>query len=550
MLREEMLQRLEDRQPWDLIIIGGGATGLGSAVDAATRGYRTLLLEAHDFAKGTSSRSTKLVHGGVRYLAQGRIMLVRQALRERGLLNRNASHLVRRMPFIIPAYHTGSRLYYGTGMKLYDVLAGRLGIGKSALLSREEVLRRTPTVRSQDLRGGVLYYDGQFDDARLAIALMRTFLHHGGTAINYAPVTGLLKANGRIAGVAARDEESGQTFELHARAVLNATGVFADQVGRMDNPAAAPLLVPSQGAHLVLDRSFLPGDSAVMIPRTDDGRVLFAIPWQGKVVVGTTDVPVASVSVEPRPLDEEIEFLLSHAGRYLDRPVEAKDVLSIFAGLRPLVRSGNTDRTASVSRDHTIVVSASGLVTITGGKWTTYRHMAADAVTESAHVADLPGRPCRTADLPLHGSSPSSPSPGTPGEGWGGGPVEAPPHHHPHASYGTDAPTVMDLCRQRPQWQQPLHPRLPYLAGEVVWAARHEMARTVEDVLSRRTRALLLDARAAIESAPLAAELLSAELDRNAEWAARQIGHFQALARAYLPAETAFADVNLLIEQT
>ena len=519
MNRDEALRALEEQDPWDVLIIGGGATGLGTAVDAASRGYRTLLLEQHDFAKATSSRSTKLVHGGVRYLRQGNISLVRESLRERARLLQNAPHLARRQSFIVPAYAALDKPFYGIGLKLYDALAGKLRLGPSKIISRRETIDALPNVQPQKLRGGVRYLDGQFDDARLAMALAHTVFDRGGIALNYVPVVRLLKENNRACGVIAQDAESGREFELRARVVVNATGVFADSVRAMDEPEARRLVTPSQGAHIVVDRSFLPGESALMVPKTADGRVLFAIPWHGRIVIGTTDVAVAEIRIEPRPLTEEVGFLLEHAARYLERPPGRDDVLSTFAGLRPLVSSTGSNETSRISRDHTIVVSLSGLVTITGGKWTTYRKMAEDAVNTAVEVAALPERTCVTRDLRLHG---------------GASEFTGASSEPPWSAYGSDAEKLQLLARENIEWNRRLHPRLPYVATEVVWAARFEMARTVEDVLARRTRALFFDANAAIEAAPHVARLLAAELKRNSAWQERQITTFTELAQAYL----------------
>jgi len=397
MNRDEHLERLRRRaKPWDLLIVGGGATGLGAALDAASRGHSVALIEGHDFAKGTSSRSTKLIHGGVRYLKQGNLPLVRQALRERALLLQNAPHLTHELDFVIPCYHWGDLPFYGAGLKLYDALAGRAGSAGTRFLSAANVKERIPGIVSHDLKGGVLYQDGQFDDAALAIAIARTAAAHGATLVNYLRCVSLLKTNERIAGVMARDMESGEELEIRAQVVLNATGVFADDLRRQDEPDAARMVRPSQGAHIVLDRAFLPGEAALMIPKTSDGRVLLAVPWQGRVVVGTTDTPVANASLEPLPLEEEIDFILAHAAHYLCRAPKREDVLSVFAGLRPLVNRRSA-RTASLSRDHVIEISKSGLITITGGKWTTYRHMAEEAITAVEQV--LTPRTCLYPDV-------------------------------------------------------------------------------------------------------------------------------------------------------
>ncbi|MCB0293698.1 MAG: glycerol-3-phosphate dehydrogenase/oxidase, partial [Calditrichaeota bacterium] len=388
---------------WDIIIIGGGATGLGAAVEAASRGYDTLLLEQHDFAKGTSSRSTKLVHGGVRYLQQGNISLVIEALHERGLLIQNAPHLVSNQAFIVPNYEWWDGPFYGVGLKVYDLLAGKLGLGPSKILSREETLRRIPTLEPEGLRGGVIYYDGQFDDSRLAINLAQTLVDNHGTPLNYMQVTGLLKSGSVINGVSARDMESGKVYKINGRVVINATGVFTDEIICMDDPAAPRMISPSQGVHIVLDQEFLPGESAVMVPQTDDGRVLFAVPWHNKVVVGTTDTPVENATLEPRAQEEEIHFILKHAAKYLTKDPRREDVQCVFAGLRPLVNLEGMKDSASVSREHHILVSASGLVTITGGKWTTYRKMGEEVIDQAALVAGLNEKASVTKNLRIHG---------------------------------------------------------------------------------------------------------------------------------------------------
>ncbi len=369
MNRQEMIERIEQKEElWDVVVIGGGATGMGTALDAAARGYKVLLLEQHDFGKGTSSRSTKLIHGGVRYLQQGNITLVLEALHERGLLISNAPHLVHHQAFVVPSYDWWSGPFYGIGLKVYDMMAGRLGLGPSKRISREETLQRIPTLEPHELRGGIIYYDGQFDDSRLVINLAQTLAELGGTLINYMPVTALSKQDGMIRGVVAVDSESGKEYTLNSKVVINATGIFTDRIVKMDDPAARDLLALSQGVHIILEREFLPGDSAIMVPHTEDGRVLFAIPWHDKVVVGTTDSQVNSPSLEPRAARDEIDFLLEHAARYLTKDPGKKDIKSIFAGIRPLVNSGESASTAEISRDHFVFISQSGLVTITGGK--------------------------------------------------------------------------------------------------------------------------------------------------------------------------------------
>jgi glycerol-3-phosphate dehydrogenase len=508
---------VERRDPWDIVIIGGGAVGMGVAVDAASRGYDVLLVEQHDFGKGTSSRSTKLVHGGVRYLEQGAISLVMEALKERGLLRQNAPHLVRDLAFVVPNYEWWESPFYGIGLKVYDLLAGRYGFGRSEILSKEETLARLPAIKTEGLRGGVVYYDGQFDDARLLINLAVTAVEQGAVALNYTPATGLTRgADGFVDGIVARDLESGREFRALARVVINAAGPQTDAVRRLVHADAAPLIAPSQGIHLVFDGSCLPGGTAIMVPHTTDGRVMFAIPWHGHTVVGTTDTPISEAALEPRAHEEEIEFILETASRYLQRPITRADVLSVFVGVRPLVRSGSGENTASLSRDHTIHIDPSGLLTIAGGKWTTYRHMAEDCVDHAAMLAHLPEKPCVTRNLNVHGFHRQADNFGA------------------LAVYGSDALLIQDLIRAEPSLATPLHPALPYCGAEVVWAARVEMARTVEDVLARRTRALFLNARAAIEMAPEAARLLAHELGRNAVWQAQQVDAFRALAQGYI----------------
>lgn len=515
--RNEMLQRIRTApDSWDIIVIGGGATGVGIAIDAASRGYKTLLLERYDFGKGTSSRSTKLAHGGVRYLQQGNISLVLEALRERGLLRQNAPHLVHDLAFIVPRYDWWEGGFYGFGLKVYDIMAGRQGFGRSRLLSLEETVQHIPTIEAEGLRGGVLYYDGQFDDARLIVNMVQTAAEQGAVLANYVEVTGLTKSDDVVCGVTATDAETGEQFVLSGKVVINATGPFADAVRRMDDADAKGMIDPSQGVHIVLDRSFLPGDSAIMVPHTDDGRVLFAIPWHDCAVVGTTDTPIKEVTVEPRPFKEEVDFILSHAARYMTKDPTEADVLSVFVGIRPLVGSSDDQNTAALSRDHTVHISNTGLITVAGGKWTTYRRMAEDTVNQAALLGQLELRPCITTELQIHGFHKNS-------EVFGDLSI-----------YGSDAPALQTLLHEKPEYAERLHPDLPYIAAEVVWAVRNEMARTVEDFLSRRTRALLLGARTSIEMAPKVAEIMARELDCDSDWAAQQVAAYTDLAQGYI----------------
>lgn len=517
--REAIRRQIGACSRWDVVVVGGGATGLGAAVEAASRGYRTLLLEAHDFAKGTSSRSTKLVHGGVRYLQQGNLKLVLETLRERGRILRNAPHIAHRRAFVVPAYALWELPFYGIGLTLYDLLAWRESLGASGLLSRSRVRKVLLGVEMRGLKGGILYYDGQFDDARLAIALLRTLFDLDGAALNYAPVTGLLKCDRRICGVRVEDAETGDALEISAKAVINAAGVFSDSVRRMDDPAAPAMVTASQGTHFVLPRSFLLGHAAMMVPRTADGRVLFAIPWHDRVLVGTTDDPVPQAEIEPRSMADEREFLLRHIERYLGHRPEPREILSIWSGQRPLVSNPSAANTAAISRDHTVLISDSHLVTIVGGKWTTYRKMAEDTIDRAAPLAGLPRMPSRTANLRLHGA-PKSREVSSQADAW-------------QQVYGTDLPALRALEAEHPELSELLHPAFPFRRAEIVWAVRHEMARRLEDVLARRTRALFLDARASAEAAPTASRLMSQELGKDAEWEREQVIAYSRLAEQY-----------------
>ncbi len=536
-----------DNHTYDIVIIGGGATGLGSAVDAASRGYKTLLIEQHDFGKGTSSRSTKLVHGGVRYLAQGNIKLVREALAERGRLLKNAPLMTSTQPFVVPVFSLWEKFYYSTGLMLYDLLSGKLSLGKTRLLSRKKTLELLPNINPQKVAGGILYYDGQFNDAELCIELANTAERYGATVLNYTKAVGFIKENGVIVGVELEDmlgaavsggevagsgdvarESDGDSGELASepirkkvscRCVINATGVFTDAVLQMDDPNADTLVYPSQGIHLVVEPKFFRGDNAMMIPKTDDGRVLFAVPWQGKVVVGTTDTHVDHIDLEPMPLAEEIHFVLEHFNRYTNASITKEDVLSVFVGLRPLVKSADSTISSILSRDHTLVVSPSRLVTITGGKWTTYRKMAEDAVNNAVFVAKLDGagtgaasgaasgaKKCITKDLPIG-----------------------------------DLGAARDLAAQliaadssMAAFMTPAYPAYAIRVVDVVVAARCKYVRTVEDFLARRNRLLFLDARAAITLAPSVAAILQKELNWTNEEREAQLQSFIQLAQQYI----------------
>ncbi|HSF53141.1 MAG TPA: glycerol-3-phosphate dehydrogenase/oxidase [Algoriphagus sp.] len=518
MNRDENLQQLRNTEKiWDIAVIGGGSSGLGVALDAVSRGLSVALFEKADFAKGTSSRSTKLLHGGVRYLAQGDVFLVLEALRERGRLLKNAPHLAKNQAFIIPVYNFWERVQYSAGLKMYDYMAANLSLGSSRYISKEETLKRMPGIGSKGLFGGIVYYDGQFDDARLALSVAQTADHAGACVLNYTKVTGLAKdPGGKLSGLELMDLLSKKKFGIKARMVVNATGVFADKILQMDNPEAPKTIQPSQGIHLVLDLDFLGGKDALMIPKTRDGRVLFAVPWHGKLVVGTTDTLREKAKLEPEALQKEIDFVLETAGGYLTRKPTRADVKAVFAGLRPLARpkEGST-KTKEISRSHKVIVSESGLVSITGGKWTTFRKMGEDTVEFFQKVTGIALAPSRSKDILLHGFTKSIP------EGhW--------------AVYGSDAALIQDLAKADPLLSEKIHPDFPNILAEIVWAVRNEMAVKIEDVLSRRIRMLILDAQAALDSAEKVVKLMASELGKNEAWAEKELADFKITGEKYL----------------
>ena len=523
MNREQSINQIKDTSiVWDVIVIGGGASGLGVAVDAASRGLKTLLLEQHDFAKGTSSRSTKLVHGGVRYLAQGDISLVLEALKERGILKNNAPHLFENRKFIIPNYRWWGGTFYTIGLKVYDKMSGDLGLGPSEHISKEEVMRFIPNLIEEDLYGGVVYHDGQFDDTRLAINLAQTVENAGGVVANYMEVVSLNKnAEGIIEGVEVRDLESNTRHHLKCQTVVNATGVFVDTILRMDSQKHENIVVPSQGVHLVLDKSFLPDDYAIMIPSTSDGRVLFAVPWHEKVILGTTDTLMHTPDIEPVAQEEEIEFILETAKDYLEKAPTRADVLSVFAGLRPLAavprkNKSKKQKTKEISRNHQVFISLSGLVTVIGGKWTTYRQMGEDVINQVALLSDKVVGHSITENLSIHGFSKH---------------MDFDEHWH---VYGADLPKLKKLISENSQLAEQIHSQLPYTKAEVIWAVRYEMARTVEDVLARRTRALFLNAKISVEMSPVVAGLMAKELGKDQDWITSQCVAYINLAQAYI----------------
>ncbi|RKE46768.1 glycerol-3-phosphate dehydrogenase/oxidase [Sphingobacterium detergens] len=516
--RSKLIERVKDTSEWDVIVIGGGASGLGVALDALSRGFKTILLEQVDFAKGTSSKATKLVHGGVRYLAQGDISLVREALHERGLLQQNAPHLVKNQSFVIPNYSWFDGPFYTIGMKIYDFLAGKLSLGKSIHINKEETQRRISTVRTKGLYGGVVYQDGQFDDSRLAVNVAQTCIQMGGVALNYMRVTNLTKNGiGKVNGVIAQDTDTGEVFTIQGKAIINATGIFVDDILKMDKPEAKQMVRPSQGVHLVFDKSFLPGDDAIMIPKTDDGRVLFLVPWHNRVIAGTTDTPIDEHSLEPIALEKEIEFILKTAGRYLTKQPTRQDALAVFAGLRPLAApTGNSNKTKEISRSHKVIVSDSNLLTLTGGKWTTFRRMGQDTVDKAIKIGCLPKKESTSATQKIYSAIPTTDR-----------------SNHMYI-YGSDQEAIRALAQENPVWGEKLVEHLEFKKAEVLWAVRNELAQTVEDVLSRRVRILFLDAKAAITAAPEVASILAQELGKDENWQKNQIENFEKVAKNYI----------------
>jgi glycerol-3-phosphate dehydrogenase len=516
MNRNDQLERLNKAKDFDFIIIGGGATGLGCAVDAAARGFKTLLLEKHDFAKGTSSRSTKLVHGGVRYLAQGNIRLVREALIERGVLLQNAPHLCHTLTFVMPSYKWWDKWFYGIGLWIYEYLSGDLSLGKTRLLSKKSTIKYLPDLKEHNLNGGVIYYDGQFDDSRLAINLAQTAIEKGAIVVNYLGVTDFIKDSGLIVGVKAKDEISGKEYEFKSEVVINATGVFADTLLQLAEGHSEKTIAPSQGIHLIVDKHFFKGDAGMMLPKTDDGRVLFFIPWEGKVILGTTDTPIEEVSEEPLPLKEEIDFIIHHFNRYAVTNITYDDIKSVFVGLRPLAKVAGIKNTAVMPRDHVIKVLPSGLVHVTGGKWTTYRNMARHTINRAIRSTLLKFKHCRTRHLRIHGWTETK--------------------NDTHLSiYGSDALAISTLIQSKAGMEEKIHPSYPFTKAEIVWAIENEMALTVEDILARRIRLLILDAKAAIEAAPKVAAILAEQTGRDKEWEKGQVDQFTKLAKGYIP---------------
>ncbi|WP_185850539.1 glycerol-3-phosphate dehydrogenase/oxidase [Blattabacterium cuenoti] len=526
--RDRFLNILENvKNVWDIVIIGGGATGLGIALDSASRGYKTLLLEQSDFSKGTSSRSTKLVHGGIRYLAQGDIKLVYEALQERGLLLKNAPHLVKKKRFVIPIFSWRMAFLYWSGLKLYEWLAGTLSFGKSRFLSRNEIIHNFPGIKSNKLKGGILYYDGQFDDARLAINLAQTCVKNGGVLLNYFQVKNLIKKeDNKISGVIACDIETKKEYNIYSKIVINATGIFSDIISKMDDYTWPTLIKPSQGTHIILNKSFFSSSDAIVIPKTTDGRVLFCVPWYDHVLVGTTDTYLEKSVLEPKPLEEEIDFILQNFKKYFIFNPKKSDILSVFSGLRPLVlpkNSSSITETKDISRSHKLMISPSGLISIIGGKWTTYRKMAEETVNKAIEIGKFKKMPSITKNLKICGSYSSYENKNSCWE-----------------KYGEDEYYIRKLIEENPLLGEPLISNCSYYStkAEVIWMVRNEMARTIEDVLARRFRLLFLNAKKAVDIAPKIAKLMAKELSRNEKWEKSQITAFKELAMQYYYPQT------------
>lgn len=516
MNRADGIDRLKSEDsPWDVVVIGGGATGLGCALDAVSRGYRTALIEAADFANATSSRSTKLMHGGVRYLRQGNISLVRESLHEREWLLSHVPHQVRPQPFLIPTYSWWETWYYRIGLWFYDRLAGKLGIRSTQRYSKQAVLERVPTMNENKLAGGVMYWDGQFDDARLCVQAAQTIWDHGGLALNYVKVTELIKSDGRLSSVNVVDAQTGETFSVRGNSFILATGIFSDALRQQDASGILPIITTSRGSHVVVDESFLPGGTALMMPKTSDGRLLFMVPWLNKIIIGTTDIPDDNICLEPQISSEEIDFILETAAPYLSKPIQRSDILSVYSGLRPLVRpAGKSGNTSAISRDHYIDVSESGLITIAGGKWTTFRKMGEDAIEKAIQIGGLEQKPSQSRQMQFHGFQESD-------------------SDSPFKAYGSDASEIEALIRDRPELRERIHPRLTYTWAEIRWSIREELAESVEDILARRTRALFLDAKAAIEAAPEVAQFIANERTFDDQWVSDSVESFLAVAKNY-----------------
>ena len=516
MKRNEFVKRLENEEVWDIVIIGGGATGLGSAVDAASRGYKTLLLEKFDFGKGTSSRSTKLVHGGVRYLAQGNIKLVIEALKERGRLLKNAPHITSVQSFVLPVYSYWDKWFYGIGLKLYEWLSGKWSLGKTSIHSKATTLKLLPSINCKNLKGSIQYFDGQFDDARLCIDLALTAVEHGAVVLNYVDVQEFIKEENKIVAINATDKTCNKEFTIRSKSFINATGVFSDELMKKDDGLHENIITASQGIHLVVSQKYFKGNHALLIPKTTDGRVLFAVPWLNKIIVGTTDSEVNQLLNEPIALEQEVNFVLDNFNQYAETPISKNQIESVFAGLRPLVKSKSKEKSAFISREHSIFISPSRLVTITGGKWTTYRIMAKDAIDNAVFISGLERKECVTKKLKI-------------------GAWSLPIDTSNHLSiYGENKNKIENIIDENILLKEKVHPDFPYINAEIIWFVRNEMAITLEDVLARRTRMLFLNSKIALSIAAHVASMMAIELKKDEIWVNQQLQEFNNTAQSYL----------------
>ncbi|PSC72023.1 glycerol-3-phosphate dehydrogenase mitochondrial-like [Micractinium conductrix] len=539
--RDEQLRRLRQgtaASPYDVLIIGGGATGTGCAADAATRGLKTALIEREDWAAGTSSRSTKLVHGGVRYLEKafknldyGQFKLVFEALHERNVLLRNAPYLSSSLPIMTPCYNWWEPPYFWAGLRMYDVIAGSQGLEWCRYLTPSQALSRFPTLCShrrdgKSLKGAIMYHDGQFNDSRLAVVLACTAALAGATTINHAEAVRLLKdSEGRVIGAVVRDNLTGKQVNVYARAVINAAGPFVDEVRQLSQPAAPKMIMPSAGVHVTLPDYYSPENVGMIVPKTKDGRVVFMLPWLDQTIAGTTDSDT-TVTMRPQPTEDEIQFILDAIADYLTVKVRRSDVQSAWSGIRPLALDPNAEDTASASRDHIVTVDPDGMITVTGGKWTTYRLMAQDALDRAVREANLrTGQPCSTATLKLVGSEGFYPAlfteiaqnyivPHRPGA------IDTNVAKYLVASYGDRASEITHIAEQRKLGRRIVR-GYPILEAEVVYAVHNEYCETPEDFIARRTRLAFLDRLACEQALPRVVELMAVEKGWN-RWRARK----------------------------
>jgi glycerol-3-phosphate dehydrogenase len=512
--RSDLLNKIKDTKQFDVVIIGGGAVGLGAGLDASSRELKTLVIEKYDFAKGTSSRSTKLLHGGVRYLAQLHFNLVKDSLREKERLYNNAPHLTKDCEFIIPCYKYFDMLFYRAGLFLYDVLAGFPKGHTSGFLSKAALIKKYPNIKQQGLVGGIVYHDGIFDDARLALSLSRSIIALKSFAINYCEAIDFIKENGKIVGVVVKDRLSGEEFTVSSSCVLNATGIFSDEIRNIDQPNSPAIVQQAQGVHIVVDKKHFNSAESLLIPKTDDGRVLFTVPWHGEVLVGTTDTKVEESKIEPVAFKEEINFIIGNINKYLEKPITEKDILSIYAGIRPLIKQDSSN-TSAISREEKMVLSQSNLVSVIGGKWTSYRRMSEKVVDFLIANKLVKAGKSNTANLQLHGFLKREY-------------VEILDDHI--RQYGSDLKILKTLEGN----EEKIHPKMPFTKAQVLYALRYEQAQTVDDVLARRTRALFLNAKYAKEAAQTVAEIMAKELGKNQAWIKEQVAYFEDVAKNYI----------------